>query len=58
MPTSLSTLLGCQLPPANVVILEAENKPSSNEGIFEACLQDFNIDNIKYMDIVSDEAIF
>ncbi|PKB97783.1 hypothetical protein RhiirA5_432494 [Rhizophagus irregularis] len=53
--------LGCQLPPANVVILEAGNKPSSNEGIFEACdmfLQDFNIDNNKYMDIVSDEAIF
>ncbi|RIA89763.1 hypothetical protein C1645_824334 [Glomus cerebriforme] len=56
-----STELGCQLPPANVVILEAGNKPSSNEEIFEACdmfLQDFSLDNNKYIDIVSDEAIF
>ena len=55
------TELGCRLPPANVVILEARNKPSSNEGIFEACdmfLQDFNLDNNQYIDIVSDEAIF
>ena len=53
--------LECQLPPANVVILEAGNKPNSDEGIFEACdmfLQDFNLDNNKYIDIVSDEAIF
>ncbi|POG73181.1 hypothetical protein GLOIN_2v1772788 [Rhizophagus irregularis DAOM 181602=DAOM 197198] len=50
-----------QIIPANVVILEAGNKSISNEGIFEACdmfLQDFNLDNNKYMDIVSDEAIF
>lgn len=56
-----SVELGCQLPPANIVILEAGNKPSSNEGIFEACdmfLQDFNLNNNKYIDIVSDEAIF
>ena len=56
-----SVELGCRLPPANVVILEAGNKPSSNEGIFEACdmfLQDFNLDHNKYIDIVSDEAIF
>ncbi|RIA83736.1 hypothetical protein C1645_833349 [Glomus cerebriforme] len=49
------TELECQLPPANVVILETGNKPSSNEGIFEACdmfLQDFSLNNNKYIDRV------
>ena len=47
--------------PANVVILEAENTPSSNEEIFEACdifLQDFNLNNNQYIDIIFNEAIF
>lgn len=56
-----SVKLGCQLPSLNVVILEARNKSSLNEEIFEACdmfLQDFNLNNNKYIDIISNEAIF
>ena len=54
-----SIAIGCRIGEPNVVILEAEDSPSTNESIFETCrayFKDLNIEEGR-LDIWADQAI-
>jgi len=52
---------GCSANIPNVVILETDGIPNSDEGIFQSIemyKEDFELKSHDYLDVVADEAIF
>lgn len=51
----------CKINPPNMVILEPDGIPNSDEGIFESIQmykKDLELNSEEYLDIISNEAIF